>query len=94
MRYLKPFAERQQTPFNFRSVLKARMAYAKRRLEEKKKSEPSKPDSSAASLSDAVKPKPDGTRQSTIETIVREETMLDHPKRPRPPADVDQREHL
>ena len=76
VRYLRPLAERQATPFNFRSVLNARMSQAKRK-EQDKQAKIREGGSTAKSLSDAVKPVPDETRQSTIETIVREETMLD-----------------
>jgi serine/threonine protein kinase len=76
VRYLRPLAERQATPFNFRSVLNARMSQAKRK-EQDKQAKIREGGSTAQSLSDAVKPVPDETRQSAIETIVREETMLD-----------------
>jgi serine/threonine-protein kinase len=76
IRYLRPFVERQETAFNFRSVLNARMSYAKRRLEAKKQAQTPASDN-GASLSDAVTPEKTEPRQSTIETIVREETMLD-----------------
>jgi serine/threonine protein kinase len=77
-RYLKPLAERQPVTFDFRSVLTTRMAYAKRRQELK-----SKGSSAAASSSTSAPPptqpptKTDNPRQSTIETIVREETRID-----------------
>ena len=74
VRYLKPHTKRYEIPFNFRSVLTARMAFAKRKQEQKEKAEA---DSKAQSLSDAVDPATDPSRQSTIETIVREETMID-----------------
>ncbi|MDA1050046.1 MAG: serine/threonine-protein kinase [Planctomycetota bacterium] len=74
-RYLRPLAERQATAFNFRSVLNARMSHAKRK-EQHKEAKIRDQGSTARSLSDAVKPAPDETRQSTIETIVREETLL------------------
>jgi len=76
VRYLRPLAERQPTPFNFRSVLNARMSQAKRK-ELDKQAKIREGGSTARSLSDAVKLPQDETRQSTIETIVREETMLD-----------------
>ena len=76
VRYLEPLAERQPTPFNFRSVLNARMSHAKRK-EQNKLAKLRDQGSTARSLSDAAKPRPDEKRQSTIETIVREETMLD-----------------
>lgn len=76
VRYLRPLAERQATPFNFRSVLNARMSQAKRK-EQDKQAKIREGGSTAQALSDAVKPVPDETRQSAIETIVREETMLD-----------------
>ena len=74
-RYLRPLAERQATAFNFRSVLNARMAHANRK-EQDKQAKIRDRGSTARALSDAVKPTPDEKRQSTIETIVREETML------------------
>jgi len=77
VRYLAPWAQREQTAFNFRSVLQARLSYAKRRLGGGKPAEQKTTDSAAQALSAAVKTTPDPTRQSTIETIVREETMLD-----------------
>ena len=79
VRYLRPFAERQPTPFNFRSVLNARMLHAKRK-EQDKQAKIRDGGSTAKSLSDAVKAKPDEKHQSTIETIVREETLLDQKK--------------
>ena len=77
IRYLRPYVERQETAFNFRSVLNARTVHAKKRLDAKKQAQPTTRDSDAVSLSDAVKPPETEPRQSTIETIVREETMLD-----------------
>lgn len=76
VRYLRPLAERQATAFNFRSVLNARMSHAKRK-EQDKLAKITDGGSTARSLSDAVKAPPDEKRQSTIETIVREETMLE-----------------
>jgi len=76
VRYLKPHAKRYEIPFNFRSVLNARMSFAKRKLEKKDLAQQTA-DSKAQSLSDAVKPSTDPAHQSTIETIVREETLLD-----------------
>lgn len=77
VRYLRPYAKRYEIPFNFRSVLTARTAFAKRKQEQKAKAAQLAQDSKAQSLSDAVDPAIDPTRQSTIETIVREETMID-----------------
>ena len=80
--HLRPMAQRQETAFNFRSVLQARMTMAKRRMEPQKTAKPAGQDTAAYSLSDAVKPDKTEPRQSTIETIVREETLLEHPARP------------
>ncbi len=89
-RYLRPLAQRQPTAFNFRSVLTARMAQAKRRLENKQSTDSKTRDTAAQALSDAVKPDVDEKRQSTIETIVREETMLtQQPLRKRPEQELD-----
>lgn len=74
-RYLRPLAVRQATAFNFRSVLNARMSHAKRK-EQDRQAKIRDVGSTAQSLREAVEPKPDETRQSTIETIVREETLL------------------
>ncbi len=76
IRYLRPLSERQATPFNFRSVLNARMSHAKRK-EADKQAKIRERGSTAQSLSDAVKPDTEKKDQATIETIVREETMLD-----------------
>jgi len=76
VRYLRPLAQRQATAFNFRSVLNARMSHAKRKQQDKQ-AKISDRGSTARSLSDAVKSPPDEKHQSTIETIVREETMLE-----------------
>lgn len=75
VRYLRPLAKRQATPFNFRSVLNARLLHAKRK-EQDKQAKIREQGSTAQALSEAVKPLPDEKRQSTIETIVREETLL------------------
>ncbi len=73
-KYLRPFAQRAEQRINFRSVLNARLQHAKKRM--------------AAAAPETIKPEevavPNDSqqevRQSTIETIVREETMLDQPK--------------
>ena len=75
VRYLKPHAKRYEIPFNFRSVLNARMSFAKRKQEKKDLAQQAA-DSKAQSLSDAVQPTADPAHQSTIETIIREETLL------------------
>ena len=51
------------------------MSHAKRK-EQDKQAKIKDGGSTARSLSDAVKSKPDEKHQSTIETIVREETLL------------------
>lgn len=68
---LQPFARRETNNINFRSVLAARLAHAKR----KGQAAAAKP-SSTKQLPDSASP----DRHSTIETIVREDTMLDQPK--------------
>jgi serine/threonine protein kinase len=72
-RLLQPFARRETNSINFRSVLAARLAHAKRKGQAAPAA--AKP-SSTKQLPDV--PSPD--RHSTIETIVREDTMLDQPK--------------
>ncbi len=82
-RYLKPLAQRQPVVFDFRSVLTTRMMYAKRRLEQKSKGVLGGSSGAKAAPPPAQPPiKTDNPRQSTIETIVREETRLDQ-SRPR-----------
>ena len=83
VRYLKPYAERQTMSINFRSVLNARTAYAKKR----QAADQPKPRPASTSRievipqprSSNIAPPPDKSRQSTIETIVNEETRLDQP---------------
>ncbi|MBP85121.1 MAG: hypothetical protein CMJ64_00115 [Planctomycetaceae bacterium] len=76
VRYLKPHAKRYEIPFNFRSVLDARMSFANRKQQKKEQAQRAA-DSKAQPLSDAIKPSTDPAHQATIETIVREETLLD-----------------
>jgi len=73
-KYLKPFAQRSGHRINFRSVLNARLQHAKKRMEGETKD--AVPPEKVASTDDSQQE----VRQSTIETIVREETMLDQPK--------------
>jgi len=73
-RLLRPYAKRQANSINFRSVLTARIAHAKRKAEAPKATQPA----STRELPDL----PGSGHQSTIETIVREDTMLDQGKRP------------
>ncbi|HJN11154.1 MAG TPA: serine/threonine-protein kinase [Pirellulaceae bacterium] len=73
-RYLKPFARRLEQRINFRSVLNARLQHAKKRMGDGV-GETVKPDQIAAPTDSKQE-----VRQSTIETIVREETMLDQPR--------------
>ena len=85
IRYLQPFAQRQPISFSFRSVLAARTAYAKKRLALKLEKEVAKSGSNESIRPEkpAVTPPaevPETPRQSTIETIVREETRLDQPR--------------
>lgn len=79
IRYLQPYAQRQQISFSFRSVLATRTAYAKKRLALKHEKEVAKLGSTEAFRPEkpAATPPPQSPRQSTIETIVREETRLD-----------------
>jgi serine/threonine-protein kinase len=87
VRYLKPFAKREEVAFNFRSVLSARVKHAKRRQTQGKGKTTAKA-SSTKSLSAQIPEKappsgePQTPRQSTIETIVREDTRVDQPRRP------------
>lgn len=79
-RYLKPLAERQPVLFDFRSVLTTRMNYARRRQEQKAKDAAASGSvTGSKSTPPATQPpvKTDNPRQSTVETIVREETRLD-----------------
>ena len=73
-KYLKPFARRMKQRINFRSVLNARLQHAKKRMGEGV-GEMVRPDRSTEPTDSKQE-----VRQSTIETIVREETMLDQPK--------------
>ena len=75
VRYLKPHAERQECKINFRSVLEARLLHAGKRLEAKKSAKPSDRDTRELPPPDST-PSDSDRRQSTIETIVREDTML------------------
>ena len=82
IRYLKPLAERREVSFSFRSVLAARLAYAKKRLAGIKDPNAAKPTTDLTPIlpkepvpgSGALAP-----RQSTIETIVREDTQVAPP---------------
>jgi len=86
VRYLKPYAERQTMSINFRSVLNARTAQAKKRqANEPAKARPASTNHLEVILeprSSEIAPPPDKTRQSTIETIVNEETRVDQPPHP------------
>jgi serine/threonine-protein kinase len=73
-KYLKPFAQRLKQRINFRSVLNARLQHARKRMGDGL-GEMVKKDQAAAQTDSKQE-----VRQSTIETIVREETMLDQPK--------------
>jgi hypothetical protein len=81
VRYLSPLAERKETRFNYRSVLASRLSYAKKRLASQKAKAsaqaptPRLPKEAPPASTSA------GSRQSTIETIVREDTRLDQPRR-------------
>ena len=84
VKYLRPLAQRQTVSFNFRSVLAARVAYAKKRAAGAK--EASAP--SSTTQLPPVPPQDPGSgpppvrpRQSTIETIVSEETRLDQTRK-------------
>jgi serine/threonine protein kinase len=74
VRHLKPLSERQTVSFDFRAVLASRLSYARKRSEQKAKDAEGSHRSTAAQ---AEPVKSDQPRQSTIETIVREETRLD-----------------
>ncbi len=73
-KYLKPFARRLKQRINFRSVLNARLQHARKRMGDGV-GETIKRDRVAAPRDSRQE-----VRQSTIETIVREETMLDQPR--------------
>lgn len=73
--YLKPLAQRQPVSFDFRAVLASRLSYAKKRQEEKAKASGSSKSTPATPAQQPVKT--NNPRQSSIETIVREETRLD-----------------
>jgi serine/threonine protein kinase len=76
--YLQSFAERKTYTINFRSVLNARTTYAKRRLAGENVKPKPKSTHELEIVPQPKAPQPDGMpRQSTIETIVREETRLD-----------------
>lgn len=81
VRYLKPLAQRQAVSFDFRSVLASRLSYAKKRQDDRMKGTSSSRYDSSAPAQQPMRT--DNPRQSTIETIVREETRLDQ-SRPRP----------
>ena len=92
IRYLTPLAERHETTFNFRSVLASRMVYAKKRLAQQKEKASGKQEALEAAIpqpTPVVPPpaEPATPRQSTIETIVREETRLDQSRRGANPPD-------
>lgn len=81
--YLEPFAKRETYSINFRSVLNARTSYAKRRLEAGSSKEQKPTSTNAMEIIPTAKSKlrpEELTRQSTIETIVREETRLNQPR--------------
>jgi serine/threonine-protein kinase len=92
MRYLEPLARREEVNFNFRTILATRLSHAKKRLADKKHRRTAKPSSTKS-----LKPQPsteppppsdsNDPRQSTIETIVREDTRLDQRRGRKPPAD-------
>ena len=82
VRYLKPMAQRREVSFSFRSVLASRLAYAKKRLAGIK--EPNGPKSTTHLTPILPKEPTPGSgsvtpRQSTIETIVREDTQVEPP---------------
>lgn len=81
VRYLQPMAERQAVSFSFRSVLSARINLAKKRFALKQEKSGNKPSSTAKIVPESpggTPPAlPESPRQSSIETIVREETRLD-----------------
>lgn len=87
VRYLKPLAERRETKFNFRSVLASRLSYAKKRIADKKEKSADAAEKEAATPPREPTPSSDSVRQSTIETIVREDTRLDQSKRRDTPRD-------
>lgn len=80
-KYLKPLAQRLPVVFDFRAVLNSRMNYAKRRQEKQRGSGSTPSGSGSTPPPPTATPenpvKTDHPRQSSIETIVREETRID-----------------
>jgi len=87
VRYLAPLAERRETLFNFRSVLASRLSYAKKRIADKKEKSADTAEKKAVPPPRDPAPASGSVRQSTIETIVREDTRLDQSKRRDAPRD-------
>ncbi|MFV1965605.1 MAG: serine/threonine-protein kinase [Pirellulaceae bacterium] len=87
VRYLTPLAERQETVFNFRSVLASRLSHAKKRIAQKKEKPALAEDKQTQTPQKKDSTSSDSVRQSTIETIVREDTRLDQSKRRDTPRD-------
>ena len=84
--YLKPFAQRKSYTINFRSVLNARTAHAKKR----QAGEAVAGGPTSTHEIEIIPTPPSGSQhlpQSTIETIVREETRLDQSARDRKKPD-------
>ena len=85
VRHLEPFADRRSMSINFRSVLNARTTYAnKRQAGQPAKAGPASThhiEVTPSAKSGKVDPPPSTTRQSTIETIVNEETRVGQPRR-------------
>jgi serine/threonine protein kinase len=84
-RYLQPLAQRQAVSFDFRSVLASRLSHARKRLEQKSKDGERLKPNSAIPIESPIKT--GNPRQSSIETIVSEETRLDQShRRDEPPT--------
>lgn len=81
IRYLKPYAQRQNVEFDFAKILAGRVDQAEKRQEMKRRQkEEAAANASGSSLS-TVTPLPNKPRQSTIETIMGEETQIDAARR-------------
>jgi serine/threonine-protein kinase len=75
IRYLAPLSSRRAVTFDFRAVLANRLSYAKKRRDQAVKDKVG--DGSKVNAPSIEPLKTDQPRQSTIETIVQEETRLD-----------------
>jgi serine/threonine-protein kinase len=86
VRYLKPLARRENVEFNFRSILTTRLAQARKRASDKA-ARAATAEQKIQTPTEKELESPSSVRQSTIETIVREDTRLDQSKRRDTPRD-------